>query len=275
MTPRTDVRAVAERYVAAAQAADKQALEELFAADATWTLAAGNLPIAGTWRGREAVLNDFLAVALSRYQPGSIELEVTRTIAEGDQVVMQWTSRARTHSGQPYENECIGVFTIRDGRIRAVREYMDTLYARDHAFGEPVVGDVRQTTVLSALQDGNLAMDDLTEGVVFHSPVTDYHGREDVAHVLSTIAIVLDTVSAHHQVACDQGVLTNITAWHAGSSMTGMVSEVYDDDGRVRETTLLLRPLRVLGAAIGGMQAALERSPLPSRTEPMTQGEPR
>jgi len=27
------------------------------------------------------------------------------------------------------------VFTVRDGTIAAVREYMDTLYARDTAFG--------------------------------------------------------------------------------------------------------------------------------------------
>jgi ketosteroid isomerase-like protein len=55
-------------------------------------------------------------------------------IAEGDQVALQWTSRARTHDGRPCENNCIGVLTIRDGHIHAVREYMDTLYARETAF---------------------------------------------------------------------------------------------------------------------------------------------
>jgi len=34
-----------------------------------------------------------------------------------------------------YENDCIGVFTIRTGKIQAVREYMDTLYAHNTAFG--------------------------------------------------------------------------------------------------------------------------------------------
>ena len=50
-------------------------------------------------------------------------------VAEGDRVTLEWTSRARTATGEPYENFCIGVFTVRDGRIAAVREYMDTLYA--------------------------------------------------------------------------------------------------------------------------------------------------
>ena len=56
-------------------------------------------------------------------------------IAEQDHVVMQWTSRARTRDGRPYENGCIGVFTLRDGGIAAVREYIDTLYVAT-AFAE-------------------------------------------------------------------------------------------------------------------------------------------
>ena len=57
-------------------------------------------------------------------------------IAENDQVVLQWTSRARTRDGRPYENGCIGVFTIREGKIQHVREYMDTLYAHEVAFAD-------------------------------------------------------------------------------------------------------------------------------------------
>jgi ketosteroid isomerase-like protein len=47
---------------------------------------------------------------------------------------MEWTSRARNRRGESYENFCIGVFTVRDGKIHAVREYMDTLYAHRTAF---------------------------------------------------------------------------------------------------------------------------------------------
>jgi hypothetical protein len=52
-------------------------------------------------------------------------------IAERDRVVLQWTSRARTRDGRPYENGCIAVFTIRQGKIQDVRECMDTLYAHE------------------------------------------------------------------------------------------------------------------------------------------------
>lgn len=122
---------VLERYVAALQAQDSDALRDFFAEDATWTLQAGQLPISGTWVGRDRIMDGFFRMAMSHYEPGSVEVEVTAMLAEDDQVVLQWTSRARTRDGRPYENGCIGVFTVRHGTIRAVREYMDTLYASD------------------------------------------------------------------------------------------------------------------------------------------------
>ncbi len=118
-----------QRYIVALQAGDTDAVRASFAEDATWTLEAGHLPMSGTWEGRDEIMDGFFATAMQNYAPGSVELEVTAMIAEQDQVVMQWTSRARTRDGAPYENGCIGVFTLRDGAIASVREYMDTLYA--------------------------------------------------------------------------------------------------------------------------------------------------
>ena len=123
-----DAKTVLAQYVAAVEAGDGEAIRRSFADDATWTLA-GELPISGTWVGREAIVEQFLPTAMSHYQAGSVALEITGMIAEGDNVALQWTSRARTLDGRPYENHCIGVFTVREGKIRAVREYMDTHYA--------------------------------------------------------------------------------------------------------------------------------------------------
>jgi uncharacterized protein len=123
-----DAKAVLAEYVAAVEAGDAETIRKSFADDATWTLA-GELPISGTWVGRDAIMEEFLPTAMAHYAPGSVRLEITGMIAEGDNVALQWTSRARTLDGRPYENHCIGVFTVRDGIIRSVREYMDTHYA--------------------------------------------------------------------------------------------------------------------------------------------------
>jgi uncharacterized protein len=131
MSREVENKAVLRRYIAALQAGDERAVGSFFAGDATWTLQAGELPMSGTWIGRDQIIDGFFATAMANYEPGSVELEVTAMIAEGDQVVLQWTSRARTRDGRRYENGCIGVFTVRAGQIEAVREYMDTLYAGD------------------------------------------------------------------------------------------------------------------------------------------------
>jgi hypothetical protein len=104
----------------------------------------------------------------------------------------------------------------------------------------------------------------LSEEVIFRSPVKDYHGPADVAHLLSTIGDVLDQIDAQHEFAADREVVTIITAVYGGEPMDGVLHETHDAAGRVERATLLLRPLSTLRRSIAGMVAALERAPLPS-----------
>ena len=57
-------------------------------------------------------------------------------LTEGDQVVAEWTSRATARGGAAYDNRNIGIFTVRDGKIAAVREYTDTQHAAHVLFGQ-------------------------------------------------------------------------------------------------------------------------------------------
>ena len=104
----------------------------------------------------------------------------------------------------------------------------------------------------------------LSEQVVFHSPVRDYHGRADVAHILMTIGAVLDEIEVESQLVVDRQVVTLIRTVHGDERMNGAVIETYDALGRVERATLLLRPLSALLNAIAAMRTALERSPLPN-----------
>ena len=111
----------------------------------------------------------------------------------------------------------------------------------------------------------NRLHDALSERVVFHSPVRDYHGRADVVHILTTIGDVLDTIESQRQLIAQRQVVTIIDAARAHHRMSGVLHESYDALGRVEHATLLLRPLSALLESITAMRAALERSPLPSR----------
>jgi len=110
----------------------------------------------------------------------------------------------------------------------------------------------------------NRLPDALTNQVVFQSPVRDYHGRENVAHILMTIGVVLDEIEVESQLAVDCQLVTVIRVVHADKRMSGVLIEIHDALGRVEHATLLLRPLSALLNAIGAMRAALERSPLPN-----------
>ena len=107
--------------------------------------------------------------------------------------------------------------------------------------------------------------DALSDQVVFHSPVRDYDGRENVAHILMTIGAVLHEIEVENQLVAARQVVTVIRAVHADQRMSGVLIETYDALGRVEHATLLLRPLATLLNAIAAMRAALERSPLPTR----------
>jgi ketosteroid isomerase-like protein len=59
-------------------------------------------------------------------EPGSASaLEVTNLLSVGDQIIAEWTSRATARGGATYHNRNIGIFTVRDGKIAAVREYTE------------------------------------------------------------------------------------------------------------------------------------------------------
>jgi uncharacterized protein len=120
---------VVQRYLDALVDGDIATIRDSFAEDASWTIH-GELPIAGPWQGRDRIVDDFLStVGGALFEPGSQSFEFPTLIAEGDTVALEWRVSARTARGTAYENAYCGFFLVRDGRIQAVREYLDSGYA--------------------------------------------------------------------------------------------------------------------------------------------------
>lgn len=131
----TDPAAVVARYIDAVRDGDTGVINDSFAVDATWEYP-GDLPLSGTWRGRDAIVNEFLGSLGTLLEPGTpMRLEVTNLLSAGDQVVAEWTSAATARGGAAYRNRNIAVFTVRYGKITAIREYTDTRHAGQVLFG--------------------------------------------------------------------------------------------------------------------------------------------
>lgn len=110
-------------------AAGSPELPALLTEDVTWWVPPSS-PLAGTYAGRDAVLG-LMGQGVDLYD-GSVpmRIEIEQMVAEGDTVCVQLVLRARTAAGADYENFYHFVFRLREGRICAVKEYIDTLTAQ-------------------------------------------------------------------------------------------------------------------------------------------------
>ena len=62
---------------------------------------------------------------------GGLHMRVSSSIAEGDRVALEVTSSGDLKNGRRYRQEYHFLIEFRDGRICAVREYLDTQHAHD------------------------------------------------------------------------------------------------------------------------------------------------
>jgi ketosteroid isomerase-like protein len=109
---------------------DINSLLSLMADDVAWTLPQmDGVPFAGARTGREAV-GEFFATIDSSQE--TLRFDPRQLIAEGDTVVAlgnyQWKVKS---NGREFGGDFAHVFTIRDGKIVAFNEYMDTAACRD------------------------------------------------------------------------------------------------------------------------------------------------
>jgi uncharacterized protein len=118
-------------FLDALRRGDREAARAAFAEQATWAYPV-SLGGPGVHRGRDAIFDAYFALDEGLYRTGTREydIEVLRAVAEGDVVSVEMRHRGHTLEGRPYESEQCVVYELRDGRIHAVREYLDSLYVR-------------------------------------------------------------------------------------------------------------------------------------------------
>jgi ketosteroid isomerase-like protein len=85
----------------------------------------GNHLFTGTYHGKQDILDNYVPVLLNRLD-GPIKITVTNAIAEGDQVFVEAAGESQTKDGLDYNNLYGIVLRLKDGKIKEVREYMDT-----------------------------------------------------------------------------------------------------------------------------------------------------
>ena len=128
----TENKQVVLDFYEAGARGDMDSCFALLADDITWTNI-GNTKFSGTFVGKQAIAEELLGPLFGQLKAG-IASQIEQLTAEGDIVVAQTSGTAETIDGTPYNNSYCQVIRIRDGRIAAVKEYMDTALI-DSVFG--------------------------------------------------------------------------------------------------------------------------------------------
>ncbi|WP_433281260.1 nuclear transport factor 2 family protein [Pseudonocardia xinjiangensis] len=63
--------------------------------------------------------------------PAGVHVDIFSAIAEGSRVIVEFTARGVSATGKNYDNRVAFSCQVRDGKIRTVREYLDTLHANE------------------------------------------------------------------------------------------------------------------------------------------------
>ena len=128
---------------------DAEQIAGLLHDEVVWTAPAGNATQvalglgrpedAGPPRGandldREAIVA-FMAYNFARFF-GSAGNQFRTVAAEGNVVVVEHRLSATLPNGRPYVNDYCFVYEVRDGKVRRIREYMDTRGGWAQVFGE-------------------------------------------------------------------------------------------------------------------------------------------
>ncbi|MEV1293638.1 nuclear transport factor 2 family protein [Pseudonocardia sp. NPDC049635] len=103
---------------------DVEAILSRLTDDATWWVA-GTIPgISGT-KDKAAFAEMVSGIAASTTS-GAIRLTPLAFTAEGDRVAVETESYTELTNGRVYNNLYHFLFTVRDGKIASVKEYLDT-----------------------------------------------------------------------------------------------------------------------------------------------------
>lgn len=103
---------------------------DMMADTATWWVAGkrDQFALAGTYdKAQYTVMLGVIGEAM----PSGVQVRITGVTAEGDRVAVEAEVRGESAGGQDYDNQFHYLLEVRNGKIQAGREYLDTIHARE------------------------------------------------------------------------------------------------------------------------------------------------
>jgi ketosteroid isomerase-like protein len=102
--------------------------------DATWWVSGKVEGFAGT--RTKAEMGTLLEGVVALYKQGALRLTPLEMVAEGDRVVVEAEGYAELNNGRVYNPQSVLIFQIAGGKVKSVKEYLDTQHASDVFFAQ-------------------------------------------------------------------------------------------------------------------------------------------
>jgi uncharacterized protein len=107
---------------------DLDAIRETLHDEVTWTPQVKDIPGAGTYHGKKGVVDDFLGPVRGMFAPGDPKTTVKTIVSRGSFVMCESEGKGKLQDGRTYDNRYAWALEVKDGKIFAIREYMDSHY---------------------------------------------------------------------------------------------------------------------------------------------------
>ena len=107
---------------------DLERVRPLLHEQATWTTMGTGIPGAEGAKGRDVIIDKFLAPLRGLFEPGDPKVKLNTILSKGPLVACETHGTGRLRNGKQYNNRYAWMIEIKDDKIFALREYMDTYH---------------------------------------------------------------------------------------------------------------------------------------------------
>ena len=125
--PKTETERTVLAFFQALGTSDFDGARALMTPDMSWAVMGTGVPGAGTHVGPDAI---FAVIGPIRalFAPGSPRMTLRCVTSNEDRVVMETHGGGEFADGRPYDNNYAMSVDVKDGKVCALREYMDSYY---------------------------------------------------------------------------------------------------------------------------------------------------
>src|SRR3569833_858233 len=104
---------------------DLEAIRQTLHDEVSWTPQVKDIPGAGTYHGKKGVCDDFLGPVRGMFAHGDQKTTVKTNVSKGPLVMCESEWLGKLQDGRTYLYRYALAGEVRDGKIFAIREYMD------------------------------------------------------------------------------------------------------------------------------------------------------